>query len=165
MCCSAPWFSALHLLRLQSKINATFSTATLGAMSQSLYRIRCWLHNRKGLSYAVELREANGQFVGLRQDESGSTIASIHERGTIDRAFPVSEFSVPADAVFSVLSSLTSSVVPAVPTMTGGLDGANYHVQIANGESVSHFSWWLNAPEQWSSLKLFWEQIVALSRS
>ena len=105
-------------------------------MSDTFYRIRCWLHNRKGLSYAIELREVSGQFVGLRQDETTSTVASIRERGKIDRAFPVAEFSVPTDVVFSILSGLNSNVVPLVPSITGGFDGANYHVQIENGESM-----------------------------
>lgn len=134
-------------------------------MSESFYRINCWLHNRKGESFAVELRDANGRFYGIRQDESDSSITSIREGGKIDRSAPFKEFSVPTEVVMSLLANLDLSALPAIPKMTGGFDGAIYHVQIMNGESMSHFSWWLQCPEPWTPIKTFWEQVIELSRT
>jgi hypothetical protein len=134
-------------------------------MDESFYRISCWLHNRKGNGFAVELRETDDCFVGARQDEAGSPISSIRQDGKIDRSIPFRQFAVPSEVITSLIAHAQSLRVPLLPPITGGFDGANYHVKIQNGESLSHFSSWLRCPAKWASIQTFWEQVVELSRA
>jgi hypothetical protein len=132
-------------------------------MNESFYIISCWLHNRKGASFIVELRDANDRFFGVRQDEASGTIEMLRQAGTVDRSLPFRRFDVSADLVFQLLERIQSQSIPMVPTMTGGFDGANYHIRIKNGESFSEFSWWMSCPKEWAPLQVFWDEIVAMS--
>ncbi|WP_285445830.1 hypothetical protein [Xanthomonas sp. fls2-241-TYG-148] len=132
-------------------------------MEDCHFVIKCWYQNRKGPSFVVQLGEMGDNFAGIRQDEAKGSIAAIGERGAIDHSIASHTFTVPRDLVISWLKELQDAQIPAVPAITGGFDGANYHVSIRNGESQSHFSWWLDCPEQWRQLGAFWQRVVSLS--
>lgn len=129
----------------------------------NFYNIACWLVNRRGNSLLVELRDSKDGFYGRRQDESDSRIATISESGTIDGDKEFRTFRINADCIDSLLAKLNSHTIPPVPQMTGGFDGHNFHVRIRNGESFSHFSWWLKPSAPWQPMADFWESVVALS--
>ncbi len=131
-------------------------------MTDSFYRISCWLHNRKGQSFAVEIWDGKEGYVGRHQAEAGEAIASIRLNGKIDQKLPFEEFSVSAEMVDSLLKKLADASVCPVPAITGGFDGANYHLAVKNGESLIHCSWWMECPKGWEPLKDFWESVVAL---
>ncbi|MBT3015948.1 MAG: hypothetical protein KME63_09415 [Candidatus Thiodiazotropha sp. (ex Clathrolucina costata)] len=131
---------------------------------ETFYQITCWLHNRKGSSYIVELREKDDNFILRRQDEENDTIEEIRKNGRIDSKKTFVEKTVSQALVKELLDKLNQTKAFLVPRITGGFDGVNYHVRIKNGESLAHYSWWLDCPEDWAALQKFWENIVELSK-
>lgn len=131
----------------------------------TFYLITCWVHNRKGPSYIVELRDREDNFILRRQDEEDGPIEDIRGNGRIDNNKPFTNKVVSRAIVEDLLEKLNNKSMPLVPKMTGGFDGVNYHIRIRNGESLAHFSWWLDCPKEWSILQQFWEKVIELSRN
>ena len=132
---------------------------------ETFYQIACWLHNHKGSSYIVELADKDQHFVLRRQNKENNPIEEIRKNGRIDNSKPFIEKTVSQVVVEELLNKLSNARTPVVPRITGGFDGINYHIRIKNGESLAHFSWWLDCPDEWSALQQFWEKIVELSKT
>jgi hypothetical protein len=134
-------------------------------MPDTYYILTCWLHHRKGVSFIVEMREKDGVFQGVRQDESNGIIQSIRTEGRIDFKQPISEFKISDKTVASIFKGLEELSLPVSPPLGGGFDGASYHLRLKNGENLSHFSWWLDCPPAWAPVQIVWDQLVGLSHT
>lgn len=133
-------------------------------MSDTHFKISCWLRNFRGNSFCIELDEQKDSYKVFKQEEKASPIRTIREQGAIDRSKPYSEFKVDSKTVVAILDDLRLEKVSLVPDFTGGFDGVYKHIRIQNGESIIHLTWWSDSPKEWVAVQRAWQRFVELAQ-
>lgn len=134
-------------------------------MSNTCFKINCWLINNTGNNFCIELHEQEDCFKLYKQEEiAGGRIHTIVEKGEVDQNKPHSEYDVDSRVVKEILDDLRLEKVSLVPDFTGGFDGTHQHMRIQNGDSIVHLSWWSRPSKEWSSVQRAWTRFAELAK-